>query len=96
MDICKAIQERKLVNFLYEGLERVVMPAAHGSHASTGNLSLRGYQTDGRSSSGNLPGWKMFTVSKISNFRILDDKFAENPPEYKRGDSDISPLHCEL
>ena len=44
MSICDAIAERKNVTFDYDGHHRVVQPAAHGPHATTGNDVLRGYQ----------------------------------------------------
>jgi hypothetical protein len=36
-----AIQNRRLVRFSYEGLERVVMPAAYGLNRKTGNHLVR-------------------------------------------------------
>jgi hypothetical protein len=95
MNICRAIKERKTVEFHYDGLHRKVIPVAHGMHAKSGNSVLRAYQIDGFSSSRTLPVWSLFRVDKISSMIILEEEFDHNPPGYVPGDSDIF-LCCEL
>lgn len=95
MDICAAIHERMLICFEYDGHPRVVVPAAFGSHASTGNLVLRGYQVGGSSSTRTPPLWNLFLVEKMG-LELEGGAFADDPPGYRKGDKRISPIQCEL
>jgi hypothetical protein len=65
--IYAAIKERQLIWFYYEELQRIVRPYAYGIHKDTGNEVLRAYQVGGYSSSGNIPGWRLY----IGRFQIL-------------------------
>ena len=96
MDICSAIQNHQYIEFDYDGYHRLVIPAAYGLNFRTGNLLLRAYQIGGFSSSRNVPLWDLFDVNKIINFRVLEDKFTELPPNYKKGDKAINRIDCEL
>lgn len=95
MSLCAAIAGRRLISFDYEGHHRVVVPAAHGDHASTGNPVLRGYQIRGTSSTRSVPLWDLFRLDTMKDLLILEEVFAEDPPGYRRGDKHIN-VHCEL
>lgn len=95
MNLCDAIQGRKLLSFSYDGHQRVVIPAAHGTHTSTGNAVLRGYQIRGTSGSGSGPLWRLFAVDKMIGLEVLQETFDANPTGYSRGDKDMN-VHCEL
>ena len=95
MDLCTAITNRQLVSFEYDGHQRIVEPAAHGSQVTTGNAVLRGYQVGGTSSSSTPPLWDLFLVDKIRSFKILDQSFSEIPPGYRQDDKHID-ICCEL
>ncbi|WP_248760216.1 hypothetical protein [Pseudarthrobacter sp. SSS035] len=96
VDLSGAIHNRNLVAFHYDGHPRVVMPAAFGLHATTGNEILRGYQVDGTSNSRPVPFWHLFLTEKMSDLKILDGQFSENPPDYSRDDEHIDPIHAQL
>ncbi len=95
MNICTAIREKRLVSFTYDGHSRVVIPAAHGPHKTTGNSVLRGYQIRGTSSTRSVPLWDLFLTDNMVGFQVLDETFAAAPPDYSRGDKHIN-VHCEL
>lgn len=95
MTICTAIQEKRLVSFSYDGHSRVVVPAAHGPHKTTGNSVFRGYQIRGTSGSRAVPLWDLFLEDKAVGLTVLDETFDENPPGYRPGDKHIR-IHCEL
>lgn len=95
MDFCAAIQNRNVIRFMYDGLERVVHPAAYGTHVTTGGLKLRGYQVAGASTSGPLPEWRLFSVEKMGQVDVLDETFATVPPGYSPGDQHLNVI-CEL
>ncbi len=43
--------------------------------ASSGNILVDFWQTDGYSSSGNLPSWKRLVIQDIVSIKTLDDHF---------------------
>ncbi|MBT8163286.1 MULTISPECIES: hypothetical protein [Arthrobacter] len=96
MDFSDAIQNRNLVAFNYDGHPRVVVPAAFGLHATTGNEVLRGYQVDGSGNSRPVPFWDLFLTEKMSKVEILDGQFIEDPPHYSRNDKHIDPIRAQL
>ena len=95
MPICGAIRDRRVIEFDYDGHHRIVQPAAAGPHATTGNLVLRGYQVGGTSSSGSVPGWRLFELTDISRLVVTDRTFNADPPGYRKGDKHIV-VECEL
>ena len=95
MDICSAIANKNYVEFEYEGYPRKAIPFATGNHATTGNKVMRALQVAGGSSSGKFDFPKLFEVSKITNFKILDDNF-DIPERFEKGDEHIHPIDCEL
>lgn len=92
--ICDAIQDQKLIEFYYEGGERIVEPHCYGL-TTAGNEGLRAYQVDGYSSSGKM-GWKMFDLSKASSLNILDETFDSPRPGYRKSDRGMQEIYCEL
>ena len=96
MEICHAIQNRTLLSFDYRGHLSVVIPVAHGSHKTTHNQILRAYQIRGSRADGGVPGWGIYRIDWMSNIQSLPEVFAAAPQGYKRGDKDMSPIHCEL
>jgi hypothetical protein len=84
-----------MVSFSYEGHPRVVIPAAYGAHATTGNLVLRGYQVRGSCVEGVLPSWRLFLIDETSATLTLDESFVD-PPGYRRDDQHISPIYGQL
>ncbi|MGP0102739.1 MAG: hypothetical protein ACLPUT_14110 [Solirubrobacteraceae bacterium] len=96
MDLCAAITDRHLISFVYDGHQRIAIPAAYGKHMTTGNLVLRAYQTGGTSSSRQVPLWDLFLVEKMTNCVILDETFVADPPSYSPGDKHIAEIYCQL
>lgn len=72
--ICEAIKSKHHLSFNYDGLPRVIEPHAHGT-SSTGKEVVRGFQTDGKSSSGPL-GWRLWDVTKMNSFYVSESTFA--------------------
>lgn len=60
----EAIRLRRVVTFSYDGYRRVVEPFLIGT-TTAGRPALRGYQTEGGSKSGTVPGWHLFSLHKI-------------------------------
>ncbi len=92
--ICAAIESRHRLAFSYDGFPREIEPHAHGT-SSKGKEVVRGFQTDGQSSSGRL-GWRLWDVTKMRPFRVCESTFSDTQPDYVRGDSHMHPVHCEI
>ncbi len=93
--IIEAIENRKLLEFTYDGYFRIVEPHTAGI-SRTGKDSLSAYQTEGDSNRGSVPCWGQFTVSKIENLQILDETFSGMRQGYTRGDSRMDEIFAEL
>jgi len=74
MDLASAIDDRQVISFTYDGLPRVVQPATYGQ-TTTGKLTLRGCQVDGRSHRNRVPCWELYTVSKIAGLSPAGEAF---------------------
>jgi hypothetical protein len=77
-----AIEQRKIVTFTYQGLERRVQPAAYGVGNRKGKETLHAYQVGGASKRGDIPHWRNFHVDGISALHVLDEVFGPNPPGF--------------
>lgn len=97
VNFSEAVQRGQLIRFTYDGLDRVVVPTAHGLHASTRNEMIRGYQTAGWSHSPEAPTpWRLFNVEKIVSPEYTGEIFEIAPEGYKAGDSHLSPIYADF
>ena len=95
MDICEAINNRRLLAFTYDGYSRTVEPHTAGTDKN-GHEALRAYQVSGGSESGEYAGWKLFHIDEMRNISILHNEFDGPRPKYKRNDSGFSYIRCQL
>ena len=72
-----AIEQKRLVQFVYGGKPRILEPHDYGVHK--GSVKLLGYQVGG-SSSGPLPNWRWMEVKLISDIHLLDRTFPGGRP----------------
>lgn len=93
--IIEAIENRKLLEFTYDGYFRIVEPHTVGI-SRTGKETLAAFQIDGDSNRGSVPCWGQFSVSKIENLQILDEIFTRTRPGYTRGDSRMDEIFSKL
>ena len=92
--IIEAINNQNLVELVYDGGARIVEPYCFGI-SKQGNELLRVYQVSGFSST-NKMDWKLLSIDKIINLKILDEKFLYVRNDYKRGDKAMSTIYCEI
>jgi hypothetical protein len=93
--ICDAIRDRKLLQFDYHGLQRVVAPYCHGI-STRGVEVLRAVQVRGSSKSGGLGFGKLWTVADISDAATLSESFVADDPNYNPDDSAMKTIHCRV
>jgi len=90
-----SITDMHLVSFQYNGCRRVVEPHCLGRSRS-GALLLRAYQVEGSSTSGPIPGWRLFKCEGLRNLEVLARQFTRPRPDYKSGDSAMTSIYAEL
>lgn len=71
--ILEAIADKRLIEFYYQNLLRIVEPHVYG--VTNGAQQVLGYQTGGRSSNGGLPDWRRFDLNQMSRLTILAQTF---------------------
>lgn len=95
--ICHAINERKLLEFRYHSLPRIVEPMCVGEVRS-GVWQLRAHQTGGKSASSlHLPDGKprMFDLADMVEVSVLQQNF-EIPVFYMRNDKGFKHITTQL
>ena len=88
--IVQAIKKMQRMQFTYNGKVRYVEPQCYGIGTKDTEL-LRVHQLSGGSEREPL-----FNVSKIENLKLLDEFFTKPGPNYKKGDSAMKIIYCEL
>lgn len=88
--IARSIQERRRLHFSYNGRTRLVEPQCHGM-GTKGTELLRAPQLEGGSEREPL-----FDVSKMADLVLLDEVFTKPGPHYKRDDSAMKIIFCQL
>ena len=93
--VCEAIRQRRLLEFEYAGLHRVVAPYCHGIQLN-GVESLRAVQVRGASRSRQFGSGKLWTMSKIVDARVLPESFTPDDPNYNPDDRAMREIHCRV
>jgi hypothetical protein len=93
--ISEAIENKRLLEFNYQGFYRIVEPHTFGMF-SNGNELLIAYQIDGSSSSRKPPFWSNFQIAEIEDLSISDKSFSKPRDGYKKGDNRFKVIYCEL
>lgn len=76
--IIKAIRGKRLIEFIYHGLQRIAEPHVFGY--LNGIKQLLVYQIRGQSRSGGLPNWRRVDIHEMSQLGILDETFPGRRP----------------
>ena len=93
--VCTAINNKRLLRIWYDPGERLIEPHTHGD-SNDDNSLLRAYQVSGASKSGEPTDWKMFRLDRADSIVLTDETFPGPRPGYRRGDSAMARIHCEL
>lgn len=90
--ITEAINNKKRLYVTYNGAQRLIEPHTYG-YDSSGTLKLRAFQV---SVDPELNGWRMFSVNKMTEIKVIEEIFASPQPGYKREDSNIVRIQAQL
>jgi hypothetical protein len=88
--ICEAIKNKQRISFKYHDKSRSGEPQCCGQ-TNTGKDAVRVYLLTG----GSKPE-QLFELDKIKSFQLLDDYFTKPGPNYKRDDSAMKIIYCQL
>lgn len=92
--ICKAIKERIVIQFSYDGHTRIVEPFLLGYLSDTDNFVLSAYRVGGYSRTRSSPPWRTFIVAEMSSITLTDMVAQSNRRGYNRRDSRMSRIVC--
>ena len=88
--LVESIRKKRRLRFSYNGKPRLVEPQCYGI-GNKGTELLRVHQLHGGSQREPL-----FDVAKIENLVMLDETFAKPGPNYKKNDSAMATIYCQL
>jgi hypothetical protein len=88
--IVQSILEKRRLRFSYNGRTRLAEPQCYGT-GSKGTELLRVHQLHGGAEREPL-----FDVSKMKDLVLLDEVFTKPGPHYKRDDSAMKIIFCQL
>jgi hypothetical protein len=94
-DIEVAIEDRHLLEFRYDGFRRLVEPHAFGV-SPRGRYTLRAYQVEGGSESGQSEGWKLFHVTGMESIVVSSRRFDPPRPDYRRDDRAFARILAQV
>ena len=89
-NIVRSIEEKRRLRCTYHGKARLVEPQCYGI-GNKGTELLCVHQIEGGSSREPL-----FDVAKITDLVVLDEVFSRPGPNYKRNDSAMKRIFCQL
>ncbi len=73
--VAQAIQEKRVIMFVYEDHMRIAEPHVLGIHDNQYGMLV--YQIDGSSASGRLPDWRRIILNAISGLIVITDTHFE-------------------
>lgn len=92
--LCRAITEKLIVQFKYDGRSRIVEPFACGINAA-GNYVLQGFQIRGSDKTKPLC-WRMYELSLISQLSVTQHPFKGKREDYNPADSAMTEIFCRI
>ncbi len=93
--ICEAIAKKRLLQFSYDDLTRIIEPHLFGRKTS-GNDALSGYLVGGYTESDSAPYWRTFLVENMEFVIMLDETFERAREGYNREDKTMVEIYCRL
>ena len=76
--IRNAVASKNVIEFTYQGRQRVAEPHVYGIY--NGRKQILVYQVGGESATGDLPSWHRLNVDEISSIRITPQTFNGQRP----------------
>ena len=93
--IATAIQSHRVVELRYKNHAERLVELHHYAVNRQGQSYVVGWQIEGYSTSGDLPGWRDFDVENINHLRVLKTRFRRRPAD-KTLEAFVVRHHLEL
>ncbi|HEY0426370.1 MAG TPA: hypothetical protein VGC76_01065 [Pyrinomonadaceae bacterium] len=93
--ICEAIEKKRLLQFSYDDLTRIVEPHLFGRKTS-GNDALSAFLVGGYTESDSAPYWRSFLVDKMEFVIMLEETFSGPREGYNAADETMVEVYCRL
>lgn len=88
--LCDAISNKQRVSFIYHERERLGEPQCCGL-STADHEAVRMYLIKG----GSRPE-QLFNISQIKSLKVLNEHFFKPGPNYKKDDSAMKVIYCQL
>jgi hypothetical protein len=88
--IVDAIGQKRRLRFVYNGRIRIAEPQCYGIGAK-GTELMRAHQIEGGTQREPL-----FDVGKMRGLTMLEESFIRPGPNYKKNDSAMATIYCQL
>ena len=92
--LCRAIADKYLVQFKYDGRSRIVEPFCCGV-STQDNYVLRGFQIRGSDKTKPLC-WRLYELSEISQLNVTHHSFKGKRVDYNPQDPLITKIFCQI
>ncbi len=92
--LCRAIADKHLVQFKYDGRSRIVEPFCCGI-STAGNYVLRGFQIRGSDKTKPLC-WRLYEMAEISQMSVTQHGFKGKREGYNSEDSAMTKFFCRI
>jgi hypothetical protein len=89
--LCIAIHDKRRISFVYHGRKRIGEPQCYGI-STRDKESLRVFLIEGISQQRE----PLFSVTGMEDLRVLDETFTRPGPNYKKNDSAMKFIFCQL
>ncbi|RYF67760.1 MAG: hypothetical protein EOO29_36345 [Comamonadaceae bacterium] len=86
-----AINDRRMVSFVYHGTSRIVQPQCYGIGRRGAEL-LRGYEP----ARAGPAQERLYSVAGMSGLAVLGQQFSKPGPHYTRDDSAMAVIFAQL
>jgi len=92
--LCRAIADKHIVQFKYDGRTRIVEPFCCGTSVSE-NFVLRGFQIRGTDKTKPFC-WRLYELSEMSQLSITQHSFKGKREDYNLEDTAITKIFCRI
>lgn len=92
--LCRAITDKYLVQFKYDGRSRIVEPFCCGISAA-GNYVLRGFQIRGADKTKPLC-WRLYELEEISQLSVTQHSYKSKRSDYNSEDTAMTKIFCRI
>lgn len=93
--ICEAIAKKRLLQFRYRDLVRVVEPHLLGRDTAD-NDALSAYLVRGYTKTSRKPYWRLYLLSDMHVVSLLDECFPGPRKGYNPRDKHMTKIYCRL